>query len=452
VLWFCRPKHLVKVQTTTELLSVLQNQLSNTSLQHFIAIVNSVLSLSRPATTLSVARMSDLSYRTVQRFYSLKNINWHTVNLILFKTFIYKPNKIYLLAADETVEGKAGKHTHGIGHFYSSIVQKAIKSVSFLATVIIDVEAGKSYFLACKQVIQTKKEEIAIDKKDEVVKKKGRKKGSKNKPKCEPIAQSYQVLKSVLCLIMSDLSTYLPNLQCFHFVLDGFYGHEDYLLLALKHKLYIISKFKHNAHLVLPFDGLQSGRGRPKTKGDRVDLTKISQKYLIEILNDKSSAVITHVYQFNAYTPKIAKHLLNIVVLVHVNKVTKKESRTILFSTDLTLKATQIIKYYSLRFQIEFDFRDAKQFYGLADFKNYKETQVTNAVNLSFTMTLIGKLILEKYKKKLNCQGMGISDLKVIFRLEKQVQTLFKDNRTMPDDYLNSPQFLNLARLEAIHV
>lgn len=33
--------------------------------------------------------------------------------------------------------------------------------------------------------------------------------------------------------------------------------------------------------------------------------------------------------------------------------------------------------------------------YRLSDFKNYKQTKVTNAVNLSFTMTMLGKLLIE---------------------------------------------------------
>ena len=85
-------------------------------------------------------------------------------------------------------------------------------------------------------------------------------------------------------------------------------------------------------------------------------------------------------------------------------------------------------------------------------FKNYKQTQVTNAVNISFTMTVIGKLILEKYKSKLNCQKMGIIDLKTVFKVEKYAEIFFKYNNSDPVDFLNSPQFLNLARLEAIHL
>ena len=374
-------------------------------------------------------------------------------NLLLFKTFLYQADKIYLLAADETVENKAGKQTYGIGMFYSSIVQKAIRSISFLAISIIDVEAEKSYFLACHQVMPTIKTSQAARPKEkpENVKSKGRPKGSKNKLKAESTAHSYQTLKTLLELAITQLRIFLPALRCCHLVVDGFYGHQDYLLLALHHKINIISKFKTNAHLILPYDGLQSGKGRPKTKGNKVDLSKVDERFLVESLHDTDSKVSTKVYQFSAYTPKIKGHFLNIVVLKHTHQITKKESRTILFTNDLKLTASQIIKYYSLRFQIEFDFRDAKQYYGLSDFKNYKQTQLTNAVNLSFTMTLLGKLILEKYKMKFNCPTM-VSDLKTISKVQKHAQTFFNYNTTGPDDFLNSPQFVSLARLEAIHI
>ena len=76
---------------------------------------------------------------------------------------------------------------------------------------------------------------------------------------------------------------------------------------------------------------------------------------------DKTEKITTHIYQLKAYTPKITNILLNVVIIVHINEVTKKQSRTILFSNDLTLYALTLIDYYSLRFQIEFDFRDANR-------------------------------------------------------------------------------------------
>lgn len=306
--------------------------------------------------------------------------------------------------------------------------------------------------MACQQLIANPKKPSPDPEKTPAIaalpKPKGRPKGSKNKPKAEPKGASYQTLK----LVTSQLSFLLPELSCFHLVLDGFYGHEDYLLLALENKLQIISKFKSNAHLILPYTGLQSGKGRPKTKGDRVDLAQLPAAFLVESIQDTATKISTHVYQFKAYTPKMANQLLNIVVLIHTHSASGKQSPTVLFTNDLSLSASQVVTYYSLRFQIEFDFRDAKQFYGLSSFKNYKQAQVNTAVNLSFTMTLLGKLILEKYKTKLSCPSMGIADLKTVFKLQSYAQGFFKDNKEEADAFLNSPEFLNLARLEAIHI
>ena len=66
------------------------------------------------------------------------------------------------------------------------------------------------------------------------------------------------------------------------------------------------------------------------------------------------------------------------------------------------------MKYYSLRFQIEFNFRDAKQHFGLEDFMNQTQTGVENAANLLFLMVnLSEKLLIESNEK---C--IGINDLK----------------------------------------
>lgn len=455
-----RPKHLVKVQIITELISVLDGQFSTSNLQNFAVIIDSIFGITNSVTTLSVARYSSLSYRTVQRFYGLKDINWLAINLILFNHFVYKKGSRYLLAADETVRPKAGKHTHGLGRFYSSLAKQVIRSVSFLVISIIDIDKKKSYILGCKQLIVDNLKNNVNDntvaapptKNSSESKPKGRPKGSKNKAKSEPSSTSYQVLKSLLGLVQSQLKAVLPELNCLYLALDGFYGHQDYVLLAANYGLNIVSKFKTNAHLILPFEGQYTGVGRPKTLGDRVRLASIPDKFYVLTMEDKNSNVSTKVYQFNAFTPKMAGVKLNIVVMIHTHQITRKVSRNVLFTNDLTLDAQTLINFYSLRFQIEFDFRDAKQFYGLSDFKNYKEVQVTNAVNIAFTMTVIGKLVLEKYKTKLNIPNMGIIDLKTLLRSQKYAKILLNNIKFDQDEFLNSPQFINLVRLEAIHI
>lgn len=174
------------MQIITELLNVLSGQFSAINLQHFAIIIDSILGISNSVTTLSVARYSSLSYRSVQRFYALKDINWLLVTLFLFKHFIYQKGKSYLFAADETVKGKAGKQTHGLGRFYSSMAKQVIRSISFLAISIIDIEKEESYILGCKQLIVNNLDKVNVSpekkksKKKIKTKSKGRPKGSKN--------------------------------------------------------------------------------------------------------------------------------------------------------------------------------------------------------------------------------------------------------------------------------
>lgn len=446
-------KPLVKVLDIIETLAVLSSQFSATNLRTFASIVESILSVSGSVTTLSVSRMSEVSYRTVQRFYALKSLDWLTIRLLLFRAFVYDPTHQYLLVGDETVEDKAGSHTYGVSRFYSSLYKQAINSVSFLAFSLLDVSTHRSSLIGCGQLIKDSATKPVVEKATPSPKRaKGRPKGSKNKPKAESSSLSYQSLKSLLLLLQTQLRRLLPDLKCFHLVLDGFYGHQAYLLLALEHKLQIVSKFKSTAHLQLPFEGSYAGVGRPKTKGKKVNPEKIPQLYWKQTQQEKNSPLLTHLYQLQAYTPKMSGQLLNVVILVHINTTTRKQATTILFTNDLTLTAQQIIHYYSLRFQIEFDFRDAKQFFGLSSFKNYKATQVTNAVNLAFTMTLISRILLEKYQTRCKCPTMGIWDMKTLCRVQKYVKSTLKCDNLDPDDLLTNLQFLNIVRLEAIHI
>lgn len=443
------------MQYISEILAVLNSQLSCSNIANFGYIVQSILSLSCPVTSLSVSRMSPLSYRTVHRFYSLGNVNWLLIRLLLFKHFLYDPNAVYILVADETVEQKAGKHTFGLARFYSSLSKSVIPSVSFLGLSLVNVLSGKSSFLGLHQLVKPvcQQEDTGSKCKAKFKSKKGkgRPKGSKNKVKQENKTLSYQSLKTLLSVSLSGLGSLIGDLPLFHLVLDGQYGSQDYLALALQNKLHIISKLNYNASLRLPYCGEQKKRGRKRLLGKKVDLENIPVKYFQykEEQNDKQTL---SVYQFRAYANNIKGILINVVVLIKFNHKTKKTSRVILFSSDLNLTAQQIIKYYELRFQIEFDFRDAKQYFGLSDFKNYKQTQLNNAVNIAFTMTLIAKILLEKYKKLLRAENMGILDLKACIRTQRLFSQLFNKAQKQENDFFNSQEVLNIVKLQAIHI
>ena len=101
------------------------------------------------------------------------------------------------------------------------------------------------------------------------------------------------------------------------------------------------------------------------------------------MINEGYSAVVWHVS---------LKRQIRIACLVDTRKV-GKTGFVLLFSTDVDLDAKQIIKSYKARFQIEFIFRDAKQFTGLCD------AQTRNSKRLDFHFNAcLTALNLAKYE------------------------------------------------------
>ena len=75
----------------------------------------------------------------------------------------------------------------------------------------------------------------------------------------------------------------------------------------------------------------------------------------------------------------------------------------LLFSTNVDQKAEEILRFYQLRFQIEFIFRDAKQFTGLSDCQSRNE----KALDFHFNTSLIA---LNLAKREAQLQQSGTKD------------------------------------------
>jgi putative transposase len=128
---------------------------------------------------------------------------------------------------------------------------------------------------------------------------------------------------------------------------------------------------------------------------------------------------------------------------------TQAQAHVILFSTDLNLGFELLTDYYALRFQIEFNFRDAKQFWGLEDFMNTSETGVTNAVNLSFFMVNLSYRLLRDFRVKNPL--LGLLDLKAAFRGCKYVEEIIKLLPQKPNPILLASILNRAANFGAIH-
>ena len=104
-----------------------------------------------------------------------------------------------------------------------------------------------------------------------------------------------------------------------------------------------------------------------------------------------------------------------------------------------------------ISFQIEFNFRDAKQYWGLEDFMNIKQTPLYNAVNLSFFMVNLSQVLIQQIRTDTNNPDFSVVDLKAHFRGLKYVNETLKLLQEKPDPILIQHISAEIATLGSIN-
>ena len=140
---------------------------------------------------------------------------------------------------------------------------------------------------------------------------------------------------------------------------------------------------------------------------------------------------------------------LNVVIIVKMNLRTQARAHVVLFSSDLALAYASLVDYYGLRFQIEFNFRDAKQYWGLEDFMNVTPPGVTNAANLSLFMVNVAYQLRLDVRQR--APDDSVLDLKAACRGYKYLEETIKMLPEKPEPVLLAKILNHVAGLGRIH-
>ena len=442
-----------------EILALLQNigpVVPATILQQMSQVIYGMLISNGRITMLEISRWTETggSYRTIQRLYHTPLL-WLQIQWIFFVSQLQKSNHEYIAAGDEVVFGKAGKETYGIGRFFSSLQNRVIPGLSFFVFSVINVKDRQSFPIQavqmvkrCPEPVEGEKEERKKKEEKKSVKKEkrsvGRPKGSKNKKSEKPtlspeLLRIQPVLQAFLVVLKGVLAVQ-------YLVMDGHFGNYPSAWMVLQTGLQFVSKLRSDAALYEPFTGKYCGRGARPKYGDKVDVRKMKKKYL---KSDKTQdSIRTQIYQAILLNKGFA-FSINVVVILKTNLATHKQAHIILFSTDLKLSFEKLFDYYTLRFQIEFNFRDAKQYWGLDDFMNVKEVAVVNAANLSFFMVNFSAVLLQRFRE--HNPEFSILDLKSHYRGCRYASEIIKLLPQKPEGILLAEVFEQIVRLGMVH-
>ncbi len=356
------------------------------------------------------------------------------------------------MAGDESVVTKTGKQTHGLDYFFSSLQQKAVPGLSFFTLSLVSTQQRHSYPVDVEQMMRTAEEKAASKAKKQAKKAKpavtkrklGRPKGSRNKNKVEVTLNPE--LQRIQKMLQSLLNTIQGVIHLTYQVLDGHFGNHPEFYMVRQCQLQLISKLRYDAALFFAYAGPKPKRGPMPRLGEQVDVRKIPDQHLKETKIE--DGLETRTYQMQLLH-KNFPHPLNVVILLRTNLATKVWANVILFSSDLELSYDQLIDYYSLRFQIEFNFRDAKQFWGQEDFMNITPIAVTNAANLALFMVDVSQVLMCQYRQ--DDPNFSALDLKAYYRGYRYVMETIQMLPQKPDGNFVSQLFRKVAALGRIH-
>ena len=130
---------------------------------------------------------------------------------------------------------------------------------------------------------------------------------------------------------------------------------------------------------------------------------------------------------------------VRVVIVDYVDADKKRQARKVFFSTDTTMSARDIFDIYRTRFQLEFVFRDAKQFTGLTHCQARNKEALSFAFNASLTSVNVARAFARQ-------QGMNLSvgSTKTLLHNAAMVDRFIAMSRKSPNMRLNNTDFKEL--------
>jgi hypothetical protein len=330
-----------------------------------------LLMLPGHATFRNLSRYSPYHERTFARWYA-RDFDWVSLNKAAI-TEVVSPAHAQALVMDASFVPKSGKTTYGLDCFWNGSHSRPEKGLEISTLAWLDITHNCAYCLSVEQTPPT---------------------GDSPDPEATRMDVYLDQLTRVVTAHDLNFLRYV--------VTDGYYSKQKFVAGVCAWGLHQIGKLRADANLRYLYQGpKRPGPGRQKTYDGKVHWSDLSR---FERLATEDEHIVLYHQVVNHVQ---FKRNLQVVVVVD----TQHNRYAVLFSTDVDLKALTLYRYYKARFQIEFLFRDAKQFTGLSDCQARSQAKLDFHFNASLSAVTLAKL--EARQQNGNCdQAFSMASLK----------------------------------------
>lgn len=300
---------------------------------------------------LQLGRYSGRAESSFRNLFS-KRFDFFNFNKTLIEQYVQGKKAI---AFDPSYINKVSKHTDGVGYFWSGVAGRAKWGLELGGLAVLDIGRHTAFHLNAIQTVDVKDDESLLE------------------------FYSRKLLEHKDELL--TLSRYL--------IVDAYFSKDTFVNPLCDKGFDIISRLRCDANLNYLYQGQQKGRGRPKLYDGKVEFAKLSDSHAICVSNQDNEKI----YSLKAYSIALKKTLNVVIVYTARSKKGKVTwQHQIYFSTDLDQSWQAILQHYKARFQIEFLYRDAKQYTGLNDCRARDKNKLDFHWNMSLTAINVAKV------------------------------------------------------------
>lgn len=400
----------MKVETFTAAILRKISGIGKVRIKFILHIVHLYLGMRGRKNYLMMSRYGKLNELTYRRNFE-EDFDFKAFNNELIKTYC---GKELIWIFDPSYIAKSGKHTPGVGYFWSGCAGSPKWGLELSSLAVADIENHTAMHYHATRTQFVKGEET--------------------------LRAHYAKL---ICDQAEDLQKISKTMA-----FDAFFSKEPFVNSICGAGFTLISRLQCNTYLRYaynkPQDAPKQGRGRPKAYGDKIDIKNVSLDHCKIIKSDEEEIV----YECIAHVRSLKRWCK--IVIINTLKEGKVHKAFVYFSTDKDMCGLQVYQYYRIRYQIEFLFRDSKGYLGLEDSQSRQGKALDFHFNLSLSTLNIVKAMHWLSVPKEQRGAFSMADIKTQYVNELILDKLITIYGKDPSIEKNNPDIRKLYELGRI--
>lgn len=341
----------MNVKTLTEQILRKMSSIGSWQYKFMSSLFSLLLAMRGRYNFCNMARWSSTVESTFRDNYA-KPFAWLEFNGLLVSQYL---SDDLAIAFDPCFIPKSGKHTPGLGYFYSGCAGRELRGLELSGIAVVDQQDKTALHLEAVQTVKLQEGQGLLD--------------------------FYARSLTSRAEQLQQISTLL--------LVDAFFAKCSFMDKMLEAGFAVTTRLRKDARLRYLYKGPNgSGRGRPKTYDGRINVYDLRPDKVTACAQAEDRSWIAYELVANV---QAWKRNVKLVIVHHLRSDGSIKTARLIACTDVNMDGGCTLLAYHSRFQIEILYRDAKQHLGLTHCQARSEDKIHFHLNASLTTVSLAK-------------------------------------------------------------